>query len=169
MFSHLSLLYLLLLAGTEAERVRVRGTNTISSLTPWLIIRLKTLMFFSFSFRKLVLIFAFSLIIWFNRTERDLTALLFSVNWMKPLLLVICDIVWELSGNEAHPLGLALLSKTVLERRTGFIFLFPLANSIFLQNYTGQPTKANFAMRKSPQGRRFVSQMEVFHVVNKVQ
>lgn len=69
---------------------------------------------------------------------------------------------------QGAPTGPTLLLKTVLERGTGFMFAAPTANSIFLQNYTGQQAKASFAMRKAPKGRWFVSQMEVFHVVNKV-
>ena len=57
------------------------------------------------------------------------------------------------------PTGPTLLLKTVLERGTVFFFFsfsclfLPGANSIFLQNYTGQRgAKASFALRKAPGG-----------------
>ena len=73
------------------------------------------------------------------------------------------------------PTGPTLLLKTVLERGTVFMFVSPRANSIFLQNYTGQQglkPALHWEKRLREDGKRgyvdtqFSSQMEVFHVVN---
>lgn len=154
MFSHLSLLYLWLLAGGEAERVMSKENKYYFILTrsddasqhaPWI------------HFKELALIFGFSLMSRIKGAEGDFQPLSLSVTSVNPVLLVICDSVSAATGEWCAPSGPTLLLKTVLEWGAGFVFVSPRAHNTFPRSSTGKQAKTRFAGRKALKGRCFPS------------
>lgn len=167
MFSHLSLLYLRLLAGGEAERVMSKENKYYFILTRSDDASQHTLWI---HFRELALIFGFSLMCRINGTEEDFSLhFSLSTRWIRCCWssAIVCR---PLRGKWCVPSGPTLLLKTVLEWGAGFMFVSPRAHNTFPRSSTDKQAKSRFAGRKALKGRCFLSPMKKrkFNVLKEV-